>query len=105
MTQDQPINWRALCEELVNELHGYASANPHHDSDVLVARTRAALAKPVAPLPDREDVTMAIAFTRQEAVVAEEKNHLVFLRPQGMHFVADLLQTLSSYAFREGQKQ
>lgn len=37
-------DWRALCAELTNELQGYASANPHHDSDALVARARAALA-------------------------------------------------------------
>lgn len=41
-----PPDWRGLCEELVRELHGYASANPHHDSDALVARARAALAQP-----------------------------------------------------------
>jgi hypothetical protein len=43
-------DFRALCEELTNELHGYASANPHHDSDELVSRARAALAEqPVGP--------------------------------------------------------
>jgi hypothetical protein len=43
-------DFRALCEELTNELHGYASANPHHDSDELVTRARAALAEqPVGP--------------------------------------------------------
>ena len=36
-------DFRALCKELTNELHGYASANPHHDSDELVARARAVL--------------------------------------------------------------
>lgn len=42
-------NFRALCAELTDELHGYASANPHHDSDELVARARAALAEPEPP--------------------------------------------------------
>lgn len=43
-------NFRALCAELVGELHDYASANPYHDSDELVARARAALAaEPVPP--------------------------------------------------------
>jgi hypothetical protein len=39
-------DWRTLCTELTNKLQGYASANPHHDSDALVARARAALAQP-----------------------------------------------------------
>jgi hypothetical protein len=41
MTEKENVsspNYRALCAELTNELHGYASANPHHDSDALVAR-------------------------------------------------------------------
>ena len=42
-------DFRALCAELTDELHGYASANPHHDSDELVARARAALAEPEPP--------------------------------------------------------
>jgi hypothetical protein len=42
-------DFRALCAELADELHGYASANPHHDSDELVARARAALAEPEPP--------------------------------------------------------
>jgi hypothetical protein len=48
------IDFRALCAELTDELHGYASANPYHDSDELVARARAALAKPeqVGPSDD-----------------------------------------------------
>jgi hypothetical protein len=37
-------DYKALCKELTNELHGYASANPYHDSDELVARARLALA-------------------------------------------------------------
>lgn len=38
-------DYRALCAELADELSGYASANPYHDSDALVARARAALAE------------------------------------------------------------
>jgi hypothetical protein len=46
-------DFRALCAELADELHGYASANPHHDSDDLVARARAALAaEPEGPSDD-----------------------------------------------------
>jgi hypothetical protein len=46
-------DYRALCEELTNELHGYASANPYHDSDELIIRARAALAEqPVAIGPE-----------------------------------------------------
>jgi hypothetical protein len=49
-------DYRALCEELTNELHGYASANPHHDSDELVTRARAALAEqPMGPTDDQID--------------------------------------------------
>jgi hypothetical protein len=49
-------DYKALCAELTNELHGYASANPHHDSDELVARARAALAEPE---PDTEESSAA----------------------------------------------
>jgi hypothetical protein len=49
-------DFRALCAELADELHGYASANPHHDSDDLVARARAALAEPVPVGPTDEDL-------------------------------------------------
>ena len=45
---------RALCKELTNELHGYASANPHHDSDELVIRARATLASEPEPPADGE---------------------------------------------------
>jgi hypothetical protein len=45
-----------MCAELADELHGYASANPHHDSDDLVARARAALAEPVPVGPTDEDL-------------------------------------------------
>jgi hypothetical protein len=38
-------NFRALCAELVNELHDYKVANEQHD-DALVNRARAALAQP-----------------------------------------------------------
>jgi hypothetical protein len=37
-------DWKALCAELLAELQEYASADPYHDSDALVARARAALA-------------------------------------------------------------
>ena len=48
-------DFRALCKELTDELHGYASANPYHDSDELVARARAALAAEPEP-PDTGEV-------------------------------------------------
>lgn len=38
-------DFRALCVELVNELHGYKVAHPNHDTD-LIDRARAALAEP-----------------------------------------------------------
>lgn len=42
-------DYKALCAELTDELQGYASANPYHDSDELVDRARAALAEPEPP--------------------------------------------------------
>lgn len=47
---------RALCAELTDELHGYASANPHPDSDELVIRARAALAEPAPEGPTNRDI-------------------------------------------------
>lgn len=37
-------DFRALCAELADELHGYTSCNPHPDSDELVIYARTALA-------------------------------------------------------------
>jgi len=45
MSQPTSISFRALCAELVNELHDYKVANEQHD-DALVNRVRAALAQP-----------------------------------------------------------
>ena len=66
MTDLNPVDamttdYRAMCAELVNELHGYASANPHHDSDELVARARALLAQPVAEGPTDEELLRVAA--------------------------------------------
>ena len=44
-------DWKALCAELVNELHDYKVANEQHD-DALVNRARAALAQPEWPVQD-----------------------------------------------------
>lgn len=53
----EQANWREMCRELVDELHNYASANPHHDSDALVARACAALAaEPVVEGPTNEEL-------------------------------------------------
>ena len=38
-------DYKQLCAELVNELHGYKVAHPNHDTD-LIDRARAALAEP-----------------------------------------------------------
>lgn len=59
-------DFRALCKELADELHGYASANPHHDSDELVARARAALAAEPVP-PDAGEVAELVAWLRHRA--------------------------------------
>ena len=51
-------DYKALCAELTDELQGYASANPYHDSDELVDRARAALAvepEPVGPSDEELD--------------------------------------------------
>ena len=58
MTSD----FRALCKELTNELHGYASANPHHDSDELVARARAALAAEPEPVGPTDEELRQVLF-------------------------------------------
>jgi hypothetical protein len=39
-----PIDFRALCAELVDELHAYKVASAQHE-DSLITRTRAALAE------------------------------------------------------------
>lgn len=53
----QMTDFRALCAELTDELHGYASANPHHDSDELVVRARTALApQPVPEGPSTDEL-------------------------------------------------
>lgn len=41
-------DFRALCVELVNELHGYKVAHPNHDTD-LIDRVRTELAEPKPP--------------------------------------------------------
>ncbi len=45
-------DYKQLCVELVNELHGYKVAHPDHDTD-LIDRARADLAEPE---PDPEEV-------------------------------------------------
>jgi hypothetical protein len=57
-------DFRALCAELADELHGYASANPHHDSDDLVARARAALAAEPEPPADGEVAELVACLHR-----------------------------------------
>jgi hypothetical protein len=47
------LDFRALCADLVNELHAYKIANPQHD-DSLVTRARDALAQPVQVEPTKE---------------------------------------------------
>ena len=49
-------DYRAMCAELVNELHAYKVAHPNHDTDV-IDRARAALAEPEAKGPSASDVT------------------------------------------------
>jgi DNA-directed RNA polymerase subunit K/omega len=82
-------DFRALCAELTNELHGYASANPHHDSDELVARARAALAKPVPP--DDGEVAELVALIREVALVWEPAAP----RARQLARAADLLEHLA----------
>jgi hypothetical protein len=53
MNQPTSISFRALCAELVNELHDYKVANEQHD-DALVYRARAALAEPEPEGPTDE---------------------------------------------------
>ena len=71
MTTNPPTpNFRALCEELVNELHAYKVANPNHTTD-LIDRARAALATP-PPAPPTELPTLLIAALKQHAKVEPE---------------------------------
>jgi hypothetical protein len=54
-TATAPMNFRALCAELVDELQ-YQSSN--HKSDELIDRTRTALAEPVGEVPSEEDIVV-----------------------------------------------
>ena len=66
-------DYKALCAELIDELHGYASANPHHDSDELVARARLALAEPEPP-DDGEAKTLRELALKELDAWSEERN-------------------------------
>jgi len=48
-------NFRALCAELVNELHGYKVSNPNHATE-LIDRARTALATPPPEPPTDEEL-------------------------------------------------
>ena len=93
-------DFRALCKELTNELHGYASANPYHDSDELVARARAALAKPVS-LEDRiaaADAAIEASMERIRAIAAPARAALAAPEPPADGEVAELVNHLLKVA-------
>jgi hypothetical protein len=48
-------DYKQLCVELVNELHGYKVAHPNHDTD-LINRARAALTEPEPEGPTDEEI-------------------------------------------------
>jgi hypothetical protein len=65
-------DYKVLCAELTDELQGYASANPHHDSDELVDRARAALDEPES-IADRiaaADAAIEASMERIRAIAA-----------------------------------
>jgi hypothetical protein len=55
MTDLPPTDFRALCAELADELHGYKVANPTH-CRALLDRARAALAQPEPQGPTDEEI-------------------------------------------------
>ena len=55
-------DYRSLCVELTDKLHEYATANPVHDTDQLVARARAALATPEQGAPSDELAKLVTAL-------------------------------------------
>jgi hypothetical protein len=67
MSQPTSISFRALCAELVNELHDYKVANEQHD-DALVNRARAALAQPEPKGPTDEELISPIMWMIDECV-------------------------------------
>jgi hypothetical protein len=56
-------DWKALCAELVNDLHDYKVANEQYE-DALVNRARAALAQPEPQGPSGEDLIQLAIDTR-----------------------------------------
>lgn len=57
-------DYKQLCVELVNELHGYKAAHPNHDTD-LIDRARAELAKPEPEGPTDADLhAMAFSYSQ-----------------------------------------
>jgi hypothetical protein len=95
MTDPTPTDWRALCAELVNELHDYKVANEQHD-DALVNRARAALARPEPQGPDLTacdllerfidcfwDEQDAESYPNAAALVAQARAFLTQPEPQG----------------------
>lgn len=76
-------DFRALCQELVDELHAYKVANQQHD-DALLARARAALAAP-APV-----------------VVAPSDEEIMGLMPSQMH--EDLAAAARALAEQAGRR-
>ena len=79
-------DFRALCAELVEELHGYASANPFLNPDALVARARTALAEPQGEGPTQKEAVaiysevMAVHDCQTVGNMAEHFAHAVLAR-------------------------
>ena len=51
-----PIDWRALCADLLEQLAKLAGADPHHKYLDLITRTRLALAQPEPQGPSDEEL-------------------------------------------------
>jgi hypothetical protein len=71
----ESTNLRALCTELVNELHGYKVFNPSHATE-LIDRARAELATPPPEPPNLTPILAAILLGRHEPL---QWHHASFL--------------------------
>ena len=86
-------DYRALCEELLNELSAYKMANPMHDW-YLLNRARVALAEPEPPA--YREVAGLVAWLRCHASAKLRIQREQFLR------AADLLERLAPQPEPEG---
>ena len=66
---DQP-DFRALCAELVNELHGYKALHPEHGTD-LIDRACRELASPPPEPPSEKEIELFIESIRMPWILEQ----------------------------------